>query len=377
MRVLLIDPWGVANTSEYLNGLIYGLSKKTELTVFTNCYFELKVETNATINKIFFHKSEKMKNGKLRKILRGIEYIRGYRMIINYLKTHEKFDVIHINWLLMYSLDIYFLKILKKYTNEIVYTAHNVLPHISGEKYFTKLNEIYELVDRIILHGYAIKQEFEGYFPKSVKKIYIQKHGCNLMPSTGYDEKSIPDHIKRKLEAYEKKFIFFGNIFYNKGIDRIVRAWKSQWDDTLLIVAGKRDGEYVSLDELDDKLKNTNNILNIDGFVADNLLNYLISNSTVIVLPYRHASMSGVIFTAADFKKTVLCTNVGALPEYLEDGVDSFVVDNNDQAIINKLDKLRNFENDLLIKMGERLNSNIISKCSWEIVTSKLVDECY
>ena len=55
LKVLLIDPWGTANTSEYLNGLIYGLSSVTELTVFTNTYFELKVESKADINKIFFH----------------------------------------------------------------------------------------------------------------------------------------------------------------------------------------------------------------------------------------------------------------------------------------------------------------------------------
>ena len=99
--------------------------------------------------------------------------------------------------------------------------------------------------------------------------------------------------------------------------------------------------------------------------------------SVVILLPYRHASMSGVVFTAADFHKTVLCTNVGALPEYLENGVDSFVVDNDNQAIFEKLNDLRSVDNRFLQKMGDLLSDNIQNKCSWDVVTSKLVHECY
>ena len=54
-RVLLIDPWGINNTSEYLNGLIYGLSELVELTVFTNTYFELKIpEVKCEIHRTFF-----------------------------------------------------------------------------------------------------------------------------------------------------------------------------------------------------------------------------------------------------------------------------------------------------------------------------------
>ena len=84
MRVLLIDPWGIANTSEYLNGLISGLSKKTELTVITNYNFKCKDENDysARIYHWFFKKSENISTGILRKIIRGLEYAIAYRKII-------------------------------------------------------------------------------------------------------------------------------------------------------------------------------------------------------------------------------------------------------------------------------------------------------
>lgn len=377
MRVLLIDPWGTANTSEYLNGLIYGLSPITELTVFTNYHFKLKVTSSADIHRVFFKKTEMMNKGKCRRILRGQEYIEGYNQIFNFLKKHDKFDVIHINWLLKYSLDSIFLRKLKKYTNRLVYTAHNVIPHINGEKSIEQLRSIYGQCDRIVLHGEALKKEFKMYFPECVEKIYIQKHGCNLYPSIEYDESTVPDYIKERISKYDKSFVFFGNIYFNKGLDRLVDLWDTSWMNSLLIIAGRRNGEYPKLDALKNKIEKSDNILELNGFVEDNLLNYLIDKSVVILLPYRHASMSGVVFTAADFHKTVLCTNVGALPEYLENGVDSFVVDNDNQAIFEKLNDLRSVDNRFLKKMGDLLSDNIQSKCSWDVVASKLVHECY
>lgn len=378
MRVLLIDPWGTANTSEYLNGLIYGLSPITELTVFTNYHFKLKVNSSADIHRVFFKITEKMKKGKCRKILRGIEYVEGYNRIFNFLKKQDKFDVTHINWFLKYSLDIRFIHELKKYTNRIVYTAHNVIPHIDGEKSIEQLRSIYGQCDRIVLHGEAIKKEFELYFPEYVEKIYIQKHGCNLYPSIEYDESKVPDYIKEKISKYDKSFIFFGNVFFNKGPDRLVDLWDSSWINSLLIIAGRRDSEYPQLDAFKDKIEKTDNILELNGFVEDNLLKYLIDKSVIILLPYRHASMSGVVFTAADFHKTVLCTNVGALPEYLENDVDSFVVENDDISIKNMIvNIINNYSNFELEKMGQKLQDSIQNQCAWSSIAQKIVGECY
>lgn len=376
-KVLLIDPWGTSNTSEYLNGLIYGLGSVTDLTVFTNSYFNLKVDTNVDIHRVFFKKTEVMARTTLRRVLRGLEYIDGYRQIFKYLKRHDQYDVIHIDWLLMYSLDVKYIKKLKQYTKKIVYTAHNVLPHINGKEYISRLDKIYAECDKIILHGESIKKEFETYFPKYVDKIYIQKHGCNLSPSIGYDESKVPEDIKVKISKYEKLYIFFGYVFFNKGTDRLVNLWDPSWNDSLLIIAGRRDGEYPQLDALKDKIKKSDNILELNGFVDDNLLNYLIDRSVIILLPYRHASMSGVVFTATDFKKTILCTNVGALPEYLENGVDSFIVENNEQALKKKIDEIRFLKKEDLQEMGNRLANNISNKCSWKKIASRLVDECY
>ena len=379
-RVLLIDPWGIANTSEYLNGLIYGLSPIVDLTVFTNHYFELKTDSNPRIYRIFFKKTEKMQRNIIRSVLRGMEYIAAYLRIFLYLLKTEKYDVIHINWLLKYSLDVYFLKHIKKYANKVVYTAHNVIPHVNGEKYISQLRNIYDACDCIILHGEAIKQEFIKYFPEFKNKVYIQYHGNNLFPSTTYDENRIPEYIKKKVLQYNRVYIFFGAIFFNKGVDLLVKCWLKNTSNhqSLLVLAGKRVGDYPELDHMLKDINNSDNILYINGFVENDVLNYLIEKSSMILLPYRHASMSGVVFTAADFKKPILCTNVGAIPEYIENTVDSICVECSEEKLLEALKMIdESFDDELLREMGLKLFQNIQSKCSWSIITRKLEQEVY
>ena len=377
MKVLLIDPWGTKNTSDYLNGLAYGLSKHTELTLATNFYYEKKTNANYLVLPIFFKKSENAKNSLFRKIIRGFEYLFAYKKIMNLIKKNG-YDFIHINWLLNYKQDIFFLKKIKKrFNTKIVYTAHNVLPHTNGEKYLKSLKAIYSIVDRIVLHGLEIKDEFQRYFPSLINKIYIQKHGCNLIPNIYFDKDKIDSAIIEKIEKFDRKFIFFGRIFYNKGIDRVANYWLKNEVDALLIIAGGLFSEFPEYEKLIPELEKKENVLILNEFVDDNLLNYLIYSSDMILLPYRHASMSGVVFTAADFKKTILFTDCGSIKEYLKPGVDSFVCENNDECLNKALAVATSESKEKLISMGKNLSSNINTSCEWGNVASLLIEECY
>ncbi len=380
-KVLLIDPWAINNTGDYTNGLAYGLSMIVELTLITNHFFVKTKAANYQIKRFFFKKSQNMNTGIIRKIIRSIEYILAYNKIIKFLKQEKKqFDVIHINWLLMYKIDKYYLKILKKYCNMLVYTAHNVIPHNEGEKYLTDLKTIYSFPDIIILHGENVKQEFTKLFPKYLDKVYVQKHGCNLISRTEFSEQNVDKAIKKKVSSYEQVFIFFGNIFYNKGTDRLIKYWVENCSaqKTLLIVAGRIVEQYKELTALESQIEQTENILYIKEYVEDNLLNYFIAKSNLVIMPYRHASMSGAVFTAADFKKPVLCTRTGAIEEYLQDNVDSFIVSNTEQALGDKLNYiLKQFPKHKLLLMGEQLQENIANTCSWKVITEKIVRECY
>ena len=379
MKVLLIDPWGIRNTAEYLNGLIFGLSENVDLTVFTNFYADIYIESNARIKKCFFKISEKLPSSmKLRKIIRGIEYIHSYRGIISYVKNNQC-DVVHINWLLKYDVDIKFIKKIRKYCKKIIYTAHNAIPHINGEQSIEDLTKIYKEVNEIIVHGEAIKKELCDIFPDIENKVHIQKHGCILRNLPKISEDWIPSNIREKIIKYSKVFLYCGAVFPNKGTDRLLKLWLANYldEDAILIIAGRKNTDFPEFDDLNERVKSENNVIVLDEYVDEKLMNGLFYMADAIILPYRHASMSGVVFTAAWFSKTVICTDAGAIAEYLEPEEDSLICGNTCEDLNRIIGIAINMSKSELTVMGEELQKNIYQKCDWKIICKILANEVY
>lgn len=377
MKVLIIDPWGVNGTAEYLNGLVYGISGYVQLTVVTNFYSSC-CDNNADINKWFFKVSERMKDSYIRKFIRGIEYFYTYQKILS-LVRHRRFDVIHINWLLSYKIDNLFLHLLKRHCSNLVYTAHNALPHINGNRKINDLRNIYKAVDKIIVHGEAIKSEILAYFPNVSDKIVIQRHGVVLSKIKNMTLKSISFPLMEKCKKYKKIFLIFGAIYPNKGIDRILKIWINNYlqKDALLIIAGKQTTPYPEFEKLESLVESSFNIEIINRYIEDDLMDALFNISVLVLIPYRHASMSGTVFSAAKYAKTVLCTDTGSLSEYLEPGIDSIVCKNSDEELIIALEKAFNIDMDTLIKMGKMLQDNVNKKFNWETIGKHIVQDIY
>lgn len=375
-KVVFIDPWGTNNTGDYLNGILSGLDRCVDLEVFANQYFEC-LSDEIVLHRVFFKKSERMKQGIVRSVIRAFEYIFAYRRIISYLKKRKKVDVVHINWLLLYSIDPFFLKKIKKYTDKLILTAHNVIPHVNGEKKVGQLRKIYSVFDTVIVHGNCIKEEFASYFPDMAGKVYVQTMGANLRAETGYDPAAVPGEIVEKTSRYKKICIAFGLVFYNKGFDRLIAGWDAMPDDVLLVVCGKTVENYAELERAIEKNGGLPNLLYLNEYVPNDTLNYLIAASDLVALPYRHASMSGVLFTAVDFEKTVVCTDVGSLSEYLNES-DSFLCENTDGSIVEKIAGIyRDYTPEKIEELGKRFSERLKRECSWANIADKLVRNRY
>lgn len=379
MKVLLINPWGVNNDKFYTSGFIHGMNCFVSLSFASNYYYEGEIP-NDKIYRIFFEKTENMQRSKKRKLLRGLEYLDGWIKILRIAESGN-FDVIHIHWLLMYKVDVVFVPILKKYCNKLILTAHNVIPHINGDKSIKDLRKLYSYFDAILLHGRSLIQEFTYYFPNLFDRLHLQYHGEYFGQSTSCCEDSDQRVLKifRKRKEFKKTFIIFGNHFYNKGTDRVLTIWLNdmKFKNSQLIIAGKINKNYSQLLSLIPEAKKRENILILDFFVENDLLNYFIRKSNVVVIPYRHASMSGVLHTAAVFEKTVICTKTGAMAEYLENKVDSFICENTDDSLYYGISIANDMENDRLNEMGIQLHKNISEKYSWKVITRSLYEDVY
>jgi glycosyltransferase involved in cell wall biosynthesis len=139
-----------------------------------------------------------------------------------------------------------------------------------------------------------------------------------------------------------------------------------------LVVAG----EFYSNE---DKYRNIINDLNLNNcvkifndFIPTNEVKYYFSACDVVVLPYKSATQSGIVQIANNFDKPMISTNVGGLPEVIENGKTGYLVEKeNPEQLADAILKYYN-EN----KETEFIDNikNEAAKYSWEEFVKGLME---
>lgn len=123
-------------------------------------------------------------------------------------------------------------------------------------------------------------------------------------------------------QSAPKLVVFAGRVRAYKGLDLLMEAWASHdFEGARLVIAGEGRLRHVG--------RATNveatNVDVINRWLSDDELEQLIASATVVVLPYREASQSGIVPLARALGVPVVVTPVGGLPEQFLDGVEGIV----------------------------------------------------
>ena len=156
--------------------------------------------------------------------------------------------------------------------------------------------------------------------------------------------------------------LFFGHVRPFKGLDIALRAWRQLQTNVTLVVAGeawwKGEAEYRALAE------GLPNIRFDFRFIPDAEIATYFAAADVVLAPYRIEAQSGVALTAFHFARPVIATNVGGLPEIIEEGVNGMLVPPEDpEAMARAVDTF--FSRDDRAQM-ERHAAAAARKYSWE-----------
>ena len=87
------------------------------------------------------------------------------------------------------------------------------------------------------------------------------------------------------------------------------------------------------------------------------LLAELVQNSSVVVCPYTDATQSGVVMSAYAFKKPVIATRVGGLPEMVDDGSTGLLIAPKDSRAIKEAVLKLYYHPEILQKMEENIEA--------------------
>jgi alpha-maltose-1-phosphate synthase len=205
---------------------------------------------------------------------------------------------------------------LKRYP--IVFTQHDPLVH-QGDVYPFTSRVIHRteqwLADKIVVHGHYIKSILVGR-GISARQISIIPHGDYSF----YLKWRRPDVMK-----VPHAVLFFGRVVDYKGLDVLLRSiiqLQREHTPVHLIIAGAGDLQKYRplLQKIRHKLINNNSIPD------EQVIRYF-QMSTMVALPYREASQSGIAAIAMPAGLPIVATRVGSLPEVLRDGVNSLLVE--------------------------------------------------
>lgn len=207
---------------------------------------------------------------------------------------------------------------------KVIVICDNIIPHEKkpGDISFTKY--FFNSVDYFITMSRSVQTDLLTIYPKAKEKLLFHPIYSNF-------GKPISKEIARKKLNLntDKVMLFFGFIRDYKGLDILLKAValiKNQIDFTL-VVAGEfysNEEKYISLIaklELEDIVKL------FSDFIPTNEVKYYFSACDVVVLPYKSATQSGIVQIANNFDKPMISTNVGGLPEVINDGKTGYLVD--------------------------------------------------
>jgi len=301
MKIFYIDPMSYNNLSKYDREFLNHIPI-SEKHYYCNKKLEFNNFKNTKIKKVFSYSNKT-------RLLKGISYaISSAKVFFDAVKY--KPDVMHYQWFKIPLLDYLLIKFIKLFIDsKIVFTAHNVLPHDSGDKYKKIYKKIYDNLDGIIVHTEKTKEELISQLRVQNNNIFVIPHGL-----LNHGE------LRNKYEEYEETQLekcinisFIGHLNHYKGIDLLIDAWNNssvlkESSRVKLTIAGKGKIDFKGIE----KLKNTKII---NKFLDEEELDSIIKGTDVVVLPYRKISQSGVLLSILNEKKAVIVSNVGGLTE--------------------------------------------------------------
>lgn len=219
----------------------------------------------------------------------------------------------------------------------VIHTLHDLDPH-RGSKFGAFIRLWNQLILRnaqhIVVHGQTYHQRLlRAGFPFE-KLTYIPLLHLFLGSVRLSDREDLSKNV-----SYEPWALFFGRIESYKGIEYLLTAGamfnREGAETTRIIIAGQGNIERLWPGVLPNRIELRNRIIEDEEAID------LFRRCGCLVLPYIDATQSALIAAAYYFRKPVIVTRSGALPEYVQNGITGYIVEPEHPAsLARKLERL-------------------------------------
>ena len=254
-------------------------------------------------------------------------------------------DLLHAQW---WSLPLWLIYVVicagfKLRGKPVVFTVHNVLSHEGSYAFYKASDLLFKFSDHFIVHTNRNKEQLIRYYQIHPDKISLIPHGTlDFYVNSNANREDIRKEMGFTPE--EKVILIFGAIRAYKGIDTAFAAFSEvlkKIPEARLLIAGKLWEDWKPYEQFAKTIGIDEHLSSYLNYIPSNEVYRFFSASDLVVLPYHQFdSQSGVGTAAISFRKPMIVTNVGGLPELVSDS--RFVVPPKNptalaQAIINCL----------------------------------------
>ncbi|ULQ53905.1 glycosyltransferase [Flavihumibacter fluvii] len=208
-------------------------------------------------------------------------------------------------------------RVRKNKHTRIIAITDNVQPHEKriGDKPFTRY--FVAACDAFLCMSEKVLNDLRPY----LKQQPVIKVDHPLYDNFGPAIDKYAARKKMGIDPQTPLLLFFGFIRKYKGLDILIQALKELNDPAVhLLVAGEFYEDADEYIELVSRLGLEEQVIFNNDFIPNDAVKDYFSAADVIVQPYRNATQSGVTPLAYHFEKPMIVTNVGGLPDYVQDG---------------------------------------------------------
>ncbi|WP_231716385.1 glycosyltransferase family 4 protein [Desulfosarcina alkanivorans] len=204
----------------------------------------------------------------------------------------------------------------------IVFTVHNVMPHERSPWFYHLSRLLFSMGDHFIVHSSRNRKQlvdFYGISPDAISQI----------PHGPLDFQVNPDADREKIRTglgfkpAHKVVLLFGAIRPYKGVDTAVKAFarlRTRIPSARLLIVGKLWQSWAPYEELIAHCGIPDRVKTRLGYIPSAEVHRYFCAADLVILPYHHFdSQSGVGGTAVSFRKPLIVSKVGGLPDLVLD----------------------------------------------------------
>jgi glycosyltransferase involved in cell wall biosynthesis len=303
MKVQLVDP--SAFTPPYDRALAAALARRgaeVELLTSRFLYGPVPEPDGYRVRECFYRRtSERGLEAPARRVLKAAEHLGDMRRLRGALSA----DVVHYQWLTVPALDVHLLPPKRPR----LLTAHYILPPSPSRRQTRVARGLFDRMDAVVAHSVHGAARLRDELGLDSARVRVIPHGAFDYLTRLPQEKPLP----AELEGAEGPVIlFFGLLRPYKGLDLLLEAF-AQLEGAELWIVGNPRMDIAPLRAAAQAA--SGRVRFVTRFVADAEIPAIFRRADLLVLPYRDAEHSGVLYTGLAFGKPMVLSAVGGFPE--------------------------------------------------------------